>query len=359
MALAGLGLSLGQAAQAKGDLTAHAEVLEPAGSADDCDDAQSPPATVGWASFPAGLLDATLTTGDLAPSPSEEDRAAVALAMVLMAEPPSTSSPTLPIPGFASSARWQPSADFRRDYGPGERAAPAHDEGELVADRSADDVTVIGTRGAAAQAQSRAVAAAPHSTADIDLDLDLTASAGVDINLELTPLLDLDLSLSPGLDLNLDLSPAIDLRLDQAPIFPTTTLRPLGSTKSASAVMSSSAPERPTANAPPLATPVAAAPARAAEPLPTIVVASHADRVMFSLEALLASDGDPFAGRFGARTDEIIVSSHAEKALATLAAICRRGDAELSDLEVDGPASALAAVDVPAPATPVATARRR
>jgi hypothetical protein len=90
--------------------------------------------------------------------------------------------------------------------------------------------------------------------------------------------------------------------------------------------------------------------------MPTIVVASHADRVLLSLEALLADD-DSASGRLGARTEELIVSSEAEKVLATLAAVCRRGDAELSDLRDDQTTGFTTAAGAPAQSAPAANWR--
>lgn len=49
-----------------------------------------------------------------------------------------------------------------------------------------------------------------------------------------------------------------------------------------------------------------------------IVVASHGDRVLMSLEALLSGDGS-ISGRFGAQTGKTVVASHSEKVLQTLA----------------------------------------
>jgi hypothetical protein len=380
MAFAGLGLSLGEAAHAKGDFTAQARVLGSVGWADESEAAAE---TEGWASFPAGPLGATLPAVAIATAPSEEDRAAVALAMVLMAELPSAVSTPLSMPQSAISARWQPSDAFRRDYGPGDAATlTSRGDADVAAASGPDNAAAAsGGPGDGAQPQLAGADAGQLAATRPDLDLDLTASAGVDVNLELAPVLDLDLSLSPGLDLNLDLSPAVDLRLDQAPVFPSTKLRAGGAAKPASVDASRSGansrhagfaldseqpvpmanpPQKPSAVTSPLeqalsspvsptALPARAAPeqsathergtaslaaakhVRPAAALPTIVVASHADRVMFSLEALLAND-DPTSGRFGAQTEEVIVSSHAEKALATLAAICSRDDAELAGL---------------------------
>jgi hypothetical protein len=360
LSLAGLGLSLGDAAHAKGDLSAHPGILGFLGLPDE---ANGPPAAEGLMEA-VGPLDATLPTAGLTLPPSEEDRAAVALAMVLMADAPNPWPTHMAMPAYEGFARWQPSEAFRRDYSPGDRASSAEDDAVTTA--------------AVSEAKPAPVAAALPTTG---LDLDLTLSAGVDVNLELPPVLDLDLSFSPSLDLNLALTPEVDLHLDQAPVFPVTRLRPSGAATardnaSASARLAMPSPERASpvaersaasaaratallepvvpSSQPAPAARIAAEPVRPALPLPTIVVASHADRVLFSLEALLAND-DPASGRFGAQTEEVIVSSHAEKALATLAAICRSDDAELPDLHVDQTSSIATAAD--RAAAPVATDR--
>jgi hypothetical protein len=49
-----------------------------------------------------------------------------------------------------------------------------------------------------------------------------------------------------------------------------------------------------------------------------IVVASHGDRVLMNLAALLSDDG-PISGRFAAQTSKTFVASHSEKVLQTLA----------------------------------------
>lgn len=60
--------------------------------------------------------------------------------------------------------------------------------------------------------------------------------------------------------------------------------------------------------------------ARRSTPRPEIVVASHADKVLLSLAALRSDEG-PEAGRFGAQTKETVVVRHADKVLLNLASI--------------------------------------
>ena len=390
MSLAGLGLSLGHDVQAKSELGADS-VLKPtpwrsgempgSGAAND-------QLTV---RLPKGPLDASLSFGDPTVPTSEEDRAAIALAMVLMAEPPLlpaiASLPTLPI----TTARWEFSDAFRRDFEEVGAVPVRADEGpesvEVVArptpvsraiERAApgddpDDDMVSKVRAASTTALT------PSSTVNVEvgwcpaatLDLNLDLSPSLDINLDLASVLDLNLDLSLALDLNLDLGPSVDLPLDRSPVFPVTRLKATARPAQESVARAASASEGDSGSAPrdaaialrslsdprepsrtldPIAhAPAAiqpsvqrdAAPAQAklkhqssdAKALPTIIVASHVDRVIHSLEALLSSD-DPLASLFGAQTAEVFVASHAERALLTLAAVCRRGDAPL-DVDFD------------------------
>ncbi|NUZ05751.1 hypothetical protein [Piscinibacter koreensis] len=83
-----------------------------------------------------------------------------------------------------------------------------------------------------------------------------------------------------------------------------------------------------------------------------IVVASHSERVLRSLEVLLAGD-DASAGRFGAQPPEAFAASHAEKALMMLAGARQKGRQSSADAEVEPGArnarapSAIAPSEVP------------
>jgi len=359
MSLAGLGLSLGEAAHAKGDPTTRAEFVAALGlsSLADTGEADAPvfPDAEAFA-VPAGALDVTLPAGDVATTPSEEDRAAIALAMVLMAEP-FLPAPALAMPVAPASAAWEYSDAFLRDF----QDAPAIDEhsgqGPVLATeignpaeqfRGRDSTRGPGEAddGAPALFVERGGEPAPSLSVDLDLSpgggvdlpLDLAHPGGVDLNLDLAAGLDLNLDLSPGLDLNLDLGTGIDLRLDRPPVFAVSTLRPA---MSKNLVATPPGPQRSETSR------AANDPERAPNPLPKIVVASHADRVMHSLEALLSND--PAAGRFGAQTEEVFVTSHAERALLMLAATCE-ADADRADIEID-----LAPLAPEAPQAPIAT----
>ena len=393
MSVAGLGLSLGQLAQAKSDPAARPGRATPLGLEDLQSEGDGLAANGGLdiASIPAGPLDVTLAEDDTAAALSEEDRAAVALAMVLMAEPPLT-GPSRAMPNVAASApRWEFSPEFLRDF----RDAPSPDE--LVVREVAELAPELDGRqsfasprvaapidvGADAPGASAALAErrfappaatpareagrqgleAPSTIAQVDLDLSVGSGAisgpgeGIDVNIALSSVLDLNLDLGLGLDLNLDLAPEVDLRLDRPPLFAVTRLKPLGSTTQASrAARPGPATSRactadepivamqaaPPAATPPVqasalqtAGPAHSAPSAEAAPAatatlageaapkvaPTIVVASHANRVLRSLEVLLAND-DPSVERFGARPEEVFVTSHAEKALLMLASTC-------------------------------------
>ncbi|HEY4956823.1 MAG TPA: hypothetical protein VII31_03340, partial [Caldimonas sp.] len=119
MSLAGLGLSLGELAQAKSAPSARPgreTTLGLAGLQADGDGSPAAEAGLDLVSLPAGPLDVTLSWQDTAPALSDEDRAAVALAMVLMAEPlPSGTSRAMP-DFAASSPRWEFSPEFLDDF---------------------------------------------------------------------------------------------------------------------------------------------------------------------------------------------------------------------------------------------------
>ena len=114
MSLAGLGLSLGELAPGVRPSRRDDPGLDDLQS--DGDGAPAASAGLGASSIPAGPLDVTLSWQDTAAPLSEEDRAAVALAMVLMAEPlPSGTSRAMP--DFAASApRWEFSPEFLDDF---------------------------------------------------------------------------------------------------------------------------------------------------------------------------------------------------------------------------------------------------
>jgi hypothetical protein len=373
MSLAGLGLSLGELAQARSAPAAGAgrSTLGLEGPPSDGDGFSAARRGLDLPSIPAGPLDVTLSWQDPTEALSEEDRAAVALAMVLMAEPPSQASQAMP--DFAASApRWEFSPEFLRDFkdasSPGESfVSPPLPAPVAAASTARSEPGLTAERRVAPQHEAPTLQAgrqdlAPLTIAQVDLDLSagagaIAASAPVDVNVELSPALDLNLDLSPGLDLNLDLAPEVDLRLDRPPVFALTRLKPLGSVSQAHGAARPGTPAKAcTADEPILAmdgaappptsfvqaavqAPSAEAAAAAASVLPalratpapavestpkvaaTIVVASHADRVLRSLEVLLTSD-DLAAKGFGARPEEVFVTSHTERALLMLASTC-------------------------------------
>lgn len=345
MSLAGLGLSLGEAAHAKSDPTTHAGFVAAFGlsslpDATDVDAAVRSDAET--SAVPSGALDVILPAGDVANTPSEEDRAAIALAMVLMAEP-FLPGPTLSMPVAPVSTAWEYSDAFLRDFQNGPSLGESSGEVAVLGTAVAQPPELISGSDASrgpGEADSGATAALAARGGEqarglgvdldlsqdggVDLNLEIARGAGVDLNLELSAGLDVNLDLSPGLDLNLDLGLDLDLRLDRPPIFAVSKLRPTN--VSMEPVAARARPE-PTALSSKVDEPV-----RAPYPLPKIVVASHSDRVMRSLEALLATDG-PATGRFGAQTEEVFVTSHAERALLMLASTCHRGDTENADIE--------------------------
>ncbi len=383
MSLAGLGLSLGELAQAKsapGAGRGRAAPSDLAGLHADGDSSAAASAGLDLSPIPAGPLDVTLSSQDAAATPSEEDRAAVALAMVLMADPPASET-SRATPDFAASApRWEFSAEFLRDFRDASSPGESFDPSEVSAPVAAPAEAPIESASRAERRIDREAGAptphgrlqdrqAPIRIAHVDLDLSAASSvipapdAGPDVNLDLSSALDLNLDLSPGLDLNLDLAPEVDLRLDRPPVFAVTRLKPLGSANespgaarlgssaractvdepllvldAARPMMAPMAPMAPLAQvAVPAQTAVAASAAPNVQPeleaapaptveaapkvAPTIVVASHADRVLRSLEILLTND-DPAATRLGPQREEVFVTSHAEKALLTLASTC-------------------------------------
>ncbi len=401
MSLAGLGLSLGESAQARNAPEPAPRGTAPLGLRDlqgevDGNAADTATAATAFAEIAAGPLDVTLSWPGSTPALSAEDRAAVALAMVLMAEsPPSELSSAMP--NFVVSA-WpqEPDPAFLRGIqnvsSQSEPTTGAAEPGAVVAgatlEPSAAAERRVNPESALAPGPARFQdTKAPIAVAAVDLDLsgwDAARArfqdtetpfpvAAVDLDLSgwdaaVPPptasderflgdgwALDLNLDLSPGLDLNLDLAPEVDLALDRPPVFPATRLKPLGSAArpDASAVVCTAdeplllrdlplpaarplqlsapvqaaiiaaappqvrlAPE-PTVEAPPKVAVIDATPKIA----PTIVVASHTDRVLRSLEVMLGHD-DPAAAHLSPGAEEVFVTSHAEKVLRTLASTC-------------------------------------
>lgn len=377
MSLAGLGLSLGELAQAKSHPAAQprrATILGLDDLQSDGDGAPAASAGLGALSIPAGPLDVTLSWQDTAAPLSEEDRAAIALAMVLMAEPmPSGTSRSMPDLA-ASAPRWEFSQEFLRDFQDASSPGESFGSPPMAATVAASSDAPTSSAGAAERRVDLPRAAPTSQTgrqgpeaplADVHVDLDLSVGSGavsgpgadVDVNVELSPALDLNLELSAGLDLNLDLAPDVDLHLDRPPVFAVTRLKPLGSATQAAGAARPGEPSGRacTADEPLMALqaapPVTASPVQAAAPrqaapaqaasrvqaaqqaapapaieaapkaAPTIVVASHADRVLRSLEVLLTDDV-PAGAHFGALPEEVFVTSHAEKALLMLASTC-------------------------------------
>lgn len=368
MSLAGLGLSLGHSAQAKSD-----PAVRPSGTVlpgleglgADGDAASSASAVLDPASIPDGPLDVTLSGEDTPASLSEDDRTAAALAMVLMAEP--TPAPLGPMFAPVALSR-ESSAEFLRHFGdapsPRQSLAAAKAIDRAIDPSSNAPVALPGAeRGVdslpatMASRFSQQDLEALQAFAGVDVDLGAEAETlpaprtSVDVNLELSPVLDLNLDLGAGLDLNLDIAPEVDLRLDRPPVFAATRLKPPGSAIRAARARPGETPGRACTAADTIvamshaskATPalthapapgLVSEPARAPPPnaapdgaeaavklAPTIVVASHADRVLRSLEVLVTND-EPIATRFGARPQEVFVTSHAEKALLALASTC-------------------------------------
>ena len=323
MSLTGLGLGAGELAQASSHPTLPSNTVEALGL-EHFDPADALDARAGEPSIPSGSLDVTLSLVDAEPLQSEEARAAIALAMVLMAEPFET--PT--VSATNESARAVPVA---------REPAPAG------VDRDPD----VGSA--------------------VDVDVDLGTAIGA---------IDLDLDLSPGLDLNLDLAFDVDIRLDRPPVFAVTNLKPLGAARpeltprparepvdtargAAEQVVAVAAPALP-AEASPIAEPgmqaaLPASPQTATPVASTVVVATHAERVLRTLETLLANDDRAEADAPG----EVFVASHAEKALLTLASTCAdsKGRASLAETSpglsnVEPGAAAACKTSAPASAAP-------
>ncbi|MGZ8258964.1 MAG: hypothetical protein ACXWUL_00250 [Caldimonas sp.] len=362
MSVAGLGLSLAEVAHAKSDASARGRRAHGLGLPGLPGDGGAGPVHDADPALLAGPLDATLAFSNHDPvEPSIGAQAAEALAMVLMAESPSPDGPTVATVGEAAPQHdaypefWH---EFPDASAPGESlASPAR-----AGDRQPETASA-----------ARTSAAAPRAVVEVDIDLGAPAAKvqGVDLNVALAPELDLNLDLSPALDLNLDFAADVDLRLDRPPVFAETRLKPVGSATKAvaaaraadTALMACTAAEPPLllreVPAAELAAALSASPKsspQAAQPLPEIaiehapqsgpevatmpapkaapkiIVASHPERALRSLEALLASE-DPLAATFGAATKEVIVSSHAERALLTLAEMCA-GDAAQPPLRV-------------------------
>ena len=362
MSLAGLGLSLGESVHAKiapGAAPGGAKPLGLQGLNGTVEGDQATSGALALAAIPPGPLDVTLSWPSTPPALSAEDRAAVALAMVLMAEAP-PSEPSRVTPDFDASSSAKPPPKFLR--GIQDVASASEPATEAPAPIAFADGSPIEPAPAADQRVDLELALAPQGLALDSVDLDLSAWDGADPAAATAAerlaeggwALDLNLDLSPGLDLNLDLAPEVDLALDRPPVFPVTRLRPFGSAArgersaalctadelpvlrevlgaGAAAAVSARAPVAIVAAEP---TPVDLAPAPTAEPAPkvalidptpkiapTIVVASHADRVLRSLEVLLSSDG-PADAHVRPEAEEIFVTSHAEKVLRTLASTC-------------------------------------
>jgi len=389
MSLAGLGLSLGDAAFASNDPTARARLVTSLGlpaRADEADAGTTSGDEMSAFILP-GTLDRTLVAADEALAPiSQDDRAAMALAMVLMADPPPLYSASVSMPAaFLPTEHWELGAvipnDLQDDIATARHTAQAHSADPKVDSLAdpADPLSAIEVpvgKSAVVPAPAAKQGSSDVLASGSDLDLDLGSSWGVDLNLELGPGLDLNLDLGSGLDLNLDLGPALDLRLDRLPasLAPSMhrTSRPRQQSPADSVwVTDASMNVAATASAPRIAMPAEAMvaapesativekkvvvtqarvrqatkprvavvaglrgvksgggtvrPTRPAARLPEIVVASHADRVLRSLEALL-SGGDSAGGHLGAQTEEIFAASHAEKARLTLASMCRSDD---------------------------------
>lgn len=329
MSVAGLGMSLSQAVHAKSDPPNHSRLVRmglPDGWTDWYADAPQP-ADVKSPSVPAVPLDEVLPPADeailetaghffsgpqdagrsaasvgraeAAPVLSSEDAAAEALSMVLMATPTAHSIPALHRPVNAAPERRRDAAAAARDDSPSPITRPI----EMASDIGLDFL-------------------------GLDLNLDLAPTPTLDLNLD--PALDLNLDLASGvtaasafpLDLNLDLGPVLDLELDLAsPV----DFRP-------DRVDLPALPQRVVFEKPIPASPDIQVPGTSCRADPVaqwtdleagIVVASHTSRVMRSLEALLSGD-DPLSGRFGAQTQEEVVTSETEKALRLLASTGQR-----------------------------------
>ena len=355
MSVAGLGMSLGHSVHAKSDPPSQSRLIRiglPEGwkdfyvdvpNPDDAVDPVVPPVPLDKTLAPADerLLESARTSfsgqrsasgnGGSAAEPagvsslSPEDAAAEALSMVLMATPPSSlvateHSQAIGAPGHALDHAFARTPDDRKPPAAALTPLPA---------RTGDSAMPVGGRDRAPDSQADSTV--PTSTVTpghsrgvvVGLDFGLT----LDLNLDLGPTLDLDLDLGRGsevagvsglsLDINLDVGPALDLELE-LPLL--ADVRPQRTDPRARAPIA--AFERPT---PPPPDSLHAAASCRADPVARwndleagIVVASHTERVMRSLEALLSGD-DPVAGRFGAQTQEVMVTSEAEKALRLLA----------------------------------------
>ena len=339
-------MSLGHSVHAKSDPPSHSRLVRiglPDGWKDWYAD-MPPPEDAAAPAVPSVPLDKTLSPADEAllesarqslrgqepqgvSSLSPEDAAAEALSMVLMATPPSDPVAAQQPQAIAAPERGLDDASART--APDRKPPPAHST--PLPGRGGHSAVAVGGRDHVPDSQAAPAAPNPatnwtHGSVTVGLDFGFS----LDLNLDLGPTLDLDLDLASGvtqvsglpLDINLDVGPTLDLELDlPLPV--------------------ASRPERIEPQEPPLSvsfeTPTRGSPdpglsgtSCRAEPAAQwtdleagIVVASHTDRVMRSLEALLSGD-DPESGRFGAQTQEVMVTSEAEKALRLLASTRRK-----------------------------------
>jgi hypothetical protein len=204
MSLAGFGLSLGDVASAKTEPTNR---LAPSATLDfgvgDDLSAGMPQVSP---RLPTAALNLTLPEADRTLLPlSAEDRAAVALAMVMIAEPTLYSASLMMPAATLPAERW-------------ELGQATSEHSNAVLPETAKKVVRQKAESARAREREQEAPAnvlavpLPHAAAAVDLDPRIGSE--VDRNLEFGPALDINLDLGAGLDLNLDLGPTLDLRLD-------------------------------------------------------------------------------------------------------------------------------------------------
>lgn len=380
MSVAGLGMSLGEAAHAKVGAVAYMQFLsdlerlreiDHAGLVLDSTDRASGEwlRPLDWAHFTNGhsVPVAAVDAAEVAvPLRSDLDLDIDALAMVLTDEPPRAApqaAPTFVVrqleiaPDSHSYRGWVAGRDAGQsggarsvgavsstawsDQGPGDADANEESRGiaALAVDASSPDLDLDLYRylgESETPAPQRAIAPAPMALA-VAIDVDL--GADVDLLLPLSaesqplprlntvaasPSVDIHLDWGPSLDINLDVPAVLDLNLDpflrldwyrRFSAIPTHT--PTFEVAAASNEAAWISPPRS------LSCESESASRRDAAAV-EIVVASHADRVLRSLEALLTNTAASANG-FGAQTRETFVSSEAERARLELADFLREG----------------------------------
>ena len=227
--------------------------------------------------------------------------------------------------------------DTHQATAPTPSSAPASPSSAVDFDLDADTVAAMNAQLEPAVAEPTATVHAAGPLVDVDVDLDLGFDPEVkrDPGIQASapapyePAVDLALDLDPAaaLDVNLDVPPVLDLNLEPTRIsgwqrrsgLVPAPLPRLATPADGAVAHVASRPAGGSVGR----TPKAVVPQ--ADDGDDIVVASHADRVLQSLEALLGNDADGSLQGHGARPSATFAASETEKALLTLAATLRAG----------------------------------